>query len=110
MLPDGRRIVGLPGNPATAFVCTHLFVPPLLALHQGRRPDQFIPVAVVNPPPPSDSERWRLGRFERVETGLQAILLAEYDSASTTSLAAAELIVRIPAGVTHSRVSDAIAV
>jgi molybdopterin molybdotransferase len=110
MLPDGRRIVGLPGNPATAFVCAHLFVPPLLALHQGRRPDQFIPVAVVNPPPPSDSERWRFGCFERVETGLQAILLAEYDSASTTSLAAAELIVRIPAGVTHSRVSDAIAV
>lgn len=34
-LPDGPFILGLPGNPASALVCAHLFLKPLLDRFQG---------------------------------------------------------------------------
>ena len=37
-LADGRRVLGLPGNPASALVCAELFLRPLLQAHAGRRP------------------------------------------------------------------------
>ena len=37
VMPDGRRVLGLPGNPASALVCATLFLEPLLnALHGVR--------------------------------------------------------------------------
>jgi molybdopterin molybdotransferase len=36
MLADGRRVLGLPGNPASAFVCAWLFLKPLLERLSGR--------------------------------------------------------------------------
>ena len=35
---DGRRVLGLPGNPASALVCAELFLRPLLLRAAGRRP------------------------------------------------------------------------
>jgi molybdopterin molybdotransferase len=35
LLPDGRAVLGLPGNPASALVCAELFLAPLLAALQG---------------------------------------------------------------------------
>ena len=35
---DGRSVVGLPGNPSSAFVCAHLFLKPLLFALTGRDP------------------------------------------------------------------------
>jgi molybdopterin molybdotransferase len=37
-LADGRRVLGLPGNPASALVCAELFLHPLLAALTGRDP------------------------------------------------------------------------
>jgi molybdopterin molybdotransferase len=34
-LPDGRRLLGLPGNPASCFVCAELFLRPIAAAYQG---------------------------------------------------------------------------
>jgi 8-oxo-dGTP pyrophosphatase MutT (NUDIX family) len=34
-LPDGRLVLGLPGNPASALVCAELFLAPILARLQG---------------------------------------------------------------------------
>lgn len=36
--PDGRLLLGLPGNPASAFVCAHLFLKPLIYALLGRDP------------------------------------------------------------------------
>lgn len=42
--PDGRLLLGLPGNPASAFVCAHLFLKPLLFALTGRDPaDAMVP-------------------------------------------------------------------
>ena len=39
VMPEGRRVLGLPGNPASALVCATLFLEPLLnALHGVRDP------------------------------------------------------------------------
>lgn len=35
VLGDGRRILGLPGNPASAFVCAEMFLKPILSAYQG---------------------------------------------------------------------------
>jgi molybdopterin molybdotransferase len=37
-MPDGRLVLGLPGNPASAFVCAHLLLKPLLYALTGRDP------------------------------------------------------------------------
>ncbi len=38
-LGDGRRVLGLPGNPASAMVCAELFLRPLLAALSGGDPE-----------------------------------------------------------------------
>ncbi|WP_133255325.1 gephyrin-like molybdotransferase Glp [Phenylobacterium kunshanense] len=38
VLADGRRMLGLPGNPASALVCAELFLRPILAAFQGADP------------------------------------------------------------------------
>ena len=38
VLGDGRRLLGLPGNPASALVCAELFLKPLIAAFQGADP------------------------------------------------------------------------
>jgi molybdopterin molybdotransferase len=35
VLGDGRRLLGLPGNPASAFVCAEMFLHPILNAYQG---------------------------------------------------------------------------
>jgi molybdopterin molybdotransferase len=37
-LADGRRVLGLPGNPASAFVCAQLFLQPLIRAMLGQAP------------------------------------------------------------------------
>src|SRR6185295_20218976 len=39
VLADGRRLLGLPGNPASAFVCAELFLKPIIAAYQGAPAD-----------------------------------------------------------------------
>ncbi|MBU1377002.1 MAG: molybdopterin molybdotransferase MoeA [Alphaproteobacteria bacterium] len=38
VLSDGRRLLGLPGNPASAMVCAELFLKPMIATYQGAAP------------------------------------------------------------------------
>ncbi len=40
--PDGRLLLGLPGNPASAFVCAHLFLKPLLFALTARDPERAV--------------------------------------------------------------------
>ena len=49
-LSDGRRVLGLPGNPASALVCAELFLRPLLAALTGAAPDiRLIPARLAAP-------------------------------------------------------------
>ncbi|HEX9933278.1 MAG TPA: molybdopterin molybdotransferase MoeA [Allosphingosinicella sp.] len=94
---DGRLVLGLPGNPASAFVCAHLLLKPLLFALLGRREAERPLIAALTVPLPAGGSRevyWRArltadgdGRL-RVEPDLRT------DSSLQASLAAANALVR----------------
>ena len=59
-LADGRRILGLPGNPASAFVCAQLFLKPLILALLGRPADPVPRTAILasNLPANGPREQW----------------------------------------------------
>ncbi len=59
-LADGRRVLGLPGNPASALVCAELFLRPLLAaLSGGDREVRLVPAVLAHPlPAGGPREHW----------------------------------------------------
>ncbi len=91
----GQRVIGLPGNPVSAFVCAMLFVVPLLARMGGRGdalPMLRLPLASGLPANGARRDHLR-GRI--VDGAAEAF--GSQDSALLARLAAAEvLIVRMP--------------
>jgi molybdopterin molybdotransferase len=53
----GRRVLGLPGNPASALVCAELFLRPLLAALTGRDPAPAMIAARLAGPLPANGPR-----------------------------------------------------
>lgn len=91
-LPDGRLLLGLPGNPASAMVCAELFLWPLLRALQGadpRRPLENLPLTA---PLPANGprEHWMRARIE--DGGVAAF--ADQDSSLVSVLAKSNALVR----------------
>lgn len=85
------RIIGLPGNPVSAFVCALLFAVPLLDRLGGRRdslPTEMLPLA--GPLPANGLRRDHL-RARRTPAG--ALPFASQDSARLGILASADLLI-----------------
>lgn len=59
-LADGRRVLGLPGNPASAMVCAELFLRPLLAALTGGDPEiRLVPARLAaSLPATGPREHW----------------------------------------------------
>jgi molybdopterin molybdotransferase len=96
---DGRLLVGLPGNPASAFVCAHLFVAPLLAALTGRDPGLRLEAARLGQAIGANGPReaWLRGRVAIDGEGRRIVSVdARQDSSLTTPLAAANVLVRRP--------------
>jgi molybdopterin molybdotransferase len=99
VLPDGRRLLGLPGNPVSALVCAELFLAPLLARLQGgtAEPD-FQPMPAAEPLPangPRDHYmRAVIVRDADGQTRVRA--LPDQDSSLVTVLASADALLRRP--------------
>ncbi len=56
-LSDGRRILGLPGNPASAFVCAQLFLKPLVLALLGRPAEPALRTAILGQDLPANGPR-----------------------------------------------------
>ncbi|WP_091736673.1 molybdopterin molybdotransferase MoeA [Phenylobacterium immobile] len=56
-LPDGRRLLGLPGNPASCFVCAELFLRPIAAAYQGAESLPRLRAARLAVPLPANGPR-----------------------------------------------------
>jgi molybdopterin molybdotransferase len=98
---DGRMVLGLPGNPASAFVCAHLLLEPLMAAMLGRESRCCLRPARLAVSPGGGSERetyWR-ARLD-VDAAGQAIVTpdARRDSSLQRPLAEANALLRQPAG------------
>jgi molybdopterin molybdotransferase len=93
----GRLVLGLPGNPASAFVCAHLLLKPLILALLGRTECDRLVRAVLTRAMPEGADRevyWR-GRVRADAAGRLEVTSDErQDSSLQTPLASANALIR----------------
>jgi molybdopterin molybdotransferase len=99
-LADGRRVLGLPGNPASALVCAELFLRPVLSAMQGADPALKMASARLATPLPANGprEHWARARLTWADGGLIASPMTDQDSSLVGIFASADGLVRLPVG------------
>ena len=107
-LADGRRVLGLPGNPASAMVCAELFLRPLLNALQGAPPGPTLMTARLAVParPNGAREHWERARTEVRDGGLFVTPMENQDSSLVTVFAEADALVRRPIGADAAPAGD----
>lgn len=98
-LGDGRLVLGLPGNPASAMVCAELFGKPVLRAMMGADPEPRFRKAALTHPLPANKGRDHLMRvlLGQDETGrLTATAPFDQDSSLVTVFAKADGLMRRP--------------
>jgi molybdopterin molybdotransferase len=98
-LGDGRRVLGLPGNPASALVCAELFLRPILHALQGGTPVPRTATARAAAPLEANGarEHWMRARLSYGADGvLWAQPLWDQDSSLVTIFAEADGLLRRP--------------
>jgi molybdopterin molybdotransferase len=96
---NGKPFLGLPGNPASSYVCALLFLQPLIAALLGSPFEQELESARLARPLPANDTRqdYLRARLFRRDGELRAEPFALQDSSMQTALVAADaLIVRPP--------------
>lgn len=89
------RVLGLPGNPVSSLVCSHLFLKPLVAELAGLPFRQDLREAVLAAPMPANDHRLDYVRavVETRDGQLLATPFARQDSSMLTTLAAANALI-----------------
>jgi molybdopterin molybdotransferase len=95
-LGDGRRVLGLPGNPASAFVCAELFLRSLVRALLGADPQPRLELAALAEALPANGPREHWARARLTPDGARAF--ADQDSSLVTVFAQADALLRRPAG------------
>jgi molybdopterin molybdotransferase len=100
VLGDGRRLLGLPGNPASAFVCAELFLRPIIAAYTGAATAYPVIAARTTQAlgPNGPREHWMRARLETRDGGLWVAPYRDQDSSLVTVFAAANALLRRPGG------------
>lgn len=111
VLEDGRRVVGLPGNPASAMVCAELFLRPFLAAMQGGETAVRTVAARAGAPfgANGNREHWMRARLSHADDGaLVAEPFGDQDSSLVTVFASANALLRRRAGAAAASVGDVV--
>jgi molybdopterin molybdotransferase len=100
VLGDGRRLLGLPGNPASAFVCAEMFLLPILNAYQGAAP---APVTITarleqNLPANGPREHWMRAKLTYEGGGVSVRPYRDQDSSLVSVFAASDALMRRTAG------------
>jgi molybdopterin molybdotransferase len=100
VLGDGRKLLGLPGNPASAFVCAELFLRPIVGKLQGSAGNLPIVQAKTAVPMAANGprEHWMRAKLTHADGTLVAEPYRDQDSSLVTVFAAADALLRRPAG------------
>ena len=111
-LGDGRRVLGLPGNPASALVCAELFLRPVLATLLGADAALRLASARLTAPlgPNGPREHWARARLSWQGGGLLAWAMTDQDSSLITIFAEADGLIRQPSGAQAMAVGDVVEV
>ena len=105
-LPDGRLVLGLPGNPASAFVCAELFLKPLVLALQGAGQPHRLETATlaVDLSANGPREHWMRARL-----GPEGVTpFPDQDSSLVTVLAASDALLRRLPGAPASKAGDTV--
>ena len=96
VLADGRRMLGLPGNPASALVCAELFLRPWLAAAQGASPELAMIQARAAEPMPANGprEHWMRAAITFDGGAVTARPFRDQDSSLVSVFAASNGLVR----------------
>jgi len=96
VLGDGRRMLGLPGNPASAFVCAELFLKPMLAAYQGAEPEPRMIQARLETALAANGgrEQWMRARLAYADGTVTVRPLGDQDSSLITVFAVSDALLR----------------
>lgn len=100
-----KPVLGLPGNPASALVCAHLFLKPLLAVMQGLPGDVSLRKARLAEALPANGNRehYLRARLSSDAEGVATVQAFEQQDSSLLSVfAAANALIRLPANAPAS--------
>jgi molybdopterin molybdotransferase len=99
VLGDGRRMLGLPGNPASAMVCAELFLRSLIAAFLGA--DPALPIISAKAAAPLGAngprEHWMRARLTFENGEVRVSPYRDQDSSLVSVFAAADALLRRPA-------------
>lgn len=112
-LADGRPVLGLPGNPASALVCAELFLAPILARLQGATHEDRFETAVLTDALPANGPRDHYMRARAVagDDGRRHVTpFADQDSSLVRVMAAANALIRRPLHAPVASVGETVAV
>jgi molybdopterin molybdotransferase len=112
-LADGRLVLGLPGNPASALVCAELFLRPLINVLSGAEPGPRLVTARTEAPLAANGprEHWMRAVVTQGEDGmLRARPLRDQDSSLVTVYAAANALLMRPVGAEAAEIGAPVTV
>lgn len=104
VLGDGRRLLGLPGNPASAFVCAELFLHPMLNACQGAATEPATLAARLAQDLPANGarEHWMRAKLSYSDGEVSVRPYRDQDSSLVSVFAASDALLRRPAGAAAS--------
>lgn len=105
-LADGRLVLGLPGNPASAFVCAELFLRPLVLGLQGATTPYRMTTARLAAPLPANGPREHWMRARLGPGGVTPF--PDQDSSLVTVFAAADALLRRLPGAEAAAVGEVV--
>jgi molybdopterin molybdotransferase len=96
VLGDGRRLLGLPGNPASAFVCAEMFLKPILSAYQGApTAPATMPARLAEALPANGSrEHWMRAKLTYADGGVSVRPYRDQDSSLISVFAASDALMR----------------
>jgi molybdopterin molybdotransferase len=100
VLGDGRRLLGLPGNPASAFVCAEMFLKPILSAYQGASTEPVTITARLAEALPANGSRehWMRAKLSYADGGVSVRPYRDQDSSLVSVFAASDALMRRLAG------------
>jgi molybdopterin molybdotransferase len=112
VLADGRRLLGLPGNPASAFVCAEMFLRSILAAYEGAPTEpKTITARLAQALPANGSrEHWMRARLAHADGGVTVTPYRDQDSSLVSVFAMSNALMRRLAGAPAAAAGDVVEV
>lgn len=112
VLEDGRRLLGLPGNPASAMVCAELFLRPVIAAYQGAEPGPaMIQVRLAAPLPANGPrEHWMRAKLTYEGGAVIAQPYRDQDSSLVSVFAVSDALLKREGGAAAAEAGDVVEV